>query len=293
VERFVDVTPGLRLRADDTDGPGAPVLLVADAGQSGLVWPDDLLARLATRHRVIRYDHRDTGRSTRSSDEPDYELDDLALDALRVLDTQGPERQGAGTQGFDARRAHVVGMGLGGLVAQLLLLDHPDRLLSATLLCCPALPGLPCELPGSDPAITRMLAEIDDPRDARAELAWRVAHRRLLHGTATPFDGLYFRAMEQRMIAHVGTDLPSVAHGHLDVPERGAELAAVTVSTLVVEAPEDPLYPPPHADHLAAALGGAPLATIAGMGHVLGPAQVAPVAEAILAHTGQGWSARR
>jgi len=278
VERFVDVAPGAQLWADDTAGPGEPLLLVADAGQSGLVWPYDLLARLAGRHRVIRYDHRDTGRSTRSSDEPDYALADLASDALLAL---------------DAPRAHVVGMGLGGLITQLLLLDHPDRLLSATLLGCPALPGLPGDLPGPDPALTRMLAEIDDPRDARAELAWRVAHRRLLHGTATPFDGLYFRALEQRVIAHSGTDIPSAAHLRLDVPERGPELAGVTVPTLVAEAPEDPLYPPPHAEHLAAALAGAPVVTVPGMGHVLGPAEVAPVAAAILDHTARACSARR
>lgn len=274
-ERFVDVAPGVQLWVDDTAGPGEPLLLVADAGQSGLVWPDDLLARLAEHHRVIRYDHRDTGRSTRSSDEPDYALADLAADALLVV---------------DAPRAHVVGMGMGGLVAQLLLLDHPERLHSATLLCCPALPGpaaedLAADLPGPDPAVTRMLAEIDDPRDARHELAWRVAHRRLLHGTATPFDGLFFRALEQRVIAHAGTDVPSVAHLHLDVPERAPELAGVTVPTLVVEAPEDPLHPPPHAEHLAEALGGVPVVAVPGMGHVLGPAEVEPVAAAILAHT--------
>lgn len=273
MERFVEVTPGVQLWADDTAGPGQPLLLIADAGQSGLVWPDDLLARLAAHHRVIRYDHRDTGRSTRSPDEPSYTLADLALDALRVLDTH---------------RAHVVGMGLGGLVTQLLLLDHPERLSSATLLCCPALPGLPGELPGPDPAVTRLLAEIDDPRDARAELAWRVAHRRLLHGTATPFDGLFFRALEQRVLAHSGTDVPSTAHLHLDLPGRGPELASVTVPTLVVEAPADPVHPPPNAAHLAAALGGAPVARIPGMGHAIGPAAVPPLAAAILGHVGGG-----
>jgi len=64
VELAVDVAPGVRLWADDIPGPGEPVLLVTGAGASGLVWPDELIARLAERHRVIRYDHRDTGRSS-------------------------------------------------------------------------------------------------------------------------------------------------------------------------------------------------------------------------------------
>jgi pimeloyl-ACP methyl ester carboxylesterase len=270
VERFVDVAPGVRLWAEDTGGPGEPVLLVADGGQSGLAWPDDLVQCLATHHRVIRYDHRDTGRSTRCADGPDYDVAGLTLDALRVL---------------DAPRAHVVGMGLGGLVTQLLLLDHPARLLSATLICAPALPGIPAELPGPDPALTRMLAEIDDPRSARTELNWRVALRRLLHGTATAFDGQFFRGLEQRVIAHAGTDVPCTAHLHLGAPDRARELAHVTVPTMVIEAPEDPLYPPPHAAHLAAALGGVPVVRIAGMGHSIGPAEATVVATAIRTHT--------
>ncbi len=273
VELSVDVAPGVRLWADDVPGPGRPVLLVMDAGSSGLVWPDELIARLAIHHRVIRYDHRDTGRSTRSFDERPYELADLAHDAVHVLDA------------FDVPRAHVVGMGLGGLIAQLLLLDHPDRLASATLVCCAALPAPDDgELPGPDPGVLRLWAEIDDPRGPRAELAWRLAHWRMVHGTGIPFDGMFFRGLEQRVIAHAGTDLPSTAHTYLDVPARGAELAGVTVPTLVVEAPEDPVHPPPHAAHLAAVMGiGSPV-RIPGMGHAIGPGVIEVLVATILGH---------
>ena len=89
------------------------------------------------------------------------------------------------------------------------------------------------------------------------------------------------------MIAHSGTAAPSSAHrpadqGGLDrdPPARGRP-----VPTLVVEAPEDPVNPPPHARHLADTIGGARLVTIPGMGHAL-PATVVPrLAEEILAHT--------
>src|SRR4029079_6595022 len=98
-----------------------PVLRVRGANGSGLGWPDELVARLAQHHRVVRYDHRDTGRSTRAFVERPYALRALAGDAVAVRDALGIER------------AHVVGMSLGGTLVQLLLLDHPERLLSATL----------------------------------------------------------------------------------------------------------------------------------------------------------------
>jgi pimeloyl-ACP methyl ester carboxylesterase len=67
--------------------------------------------------------------------------------------------------------------------------------------------------------------------------------------------------------------------------ERGEELARVTVPTLVVDAPEDPVTPPPHAARLAGAIPSARLVTIPGLGHALGRAAVPPLSDALLAHT--------
>jgi pimeloyl-ACP methyl ester carboxylesterase len=275
VERWAEAAPGVRLRVEDVPGPGDAVLLVADADTPGLAWPDELVALLARHHRVIRYDHRDTGRSTRTPDEDEqsYAVTDLAADALAVLDACG------------AGDAHLVGMGMGGTLVQLLLLDHPDRVRSATLVGAAALGAE--GLPGPDPALLRLWAEIDDPRDERGELAWRVEHWRLLHGTGAPFDPLEFRALEQRLMADAGRpDRPAVhAHAARDGLDRGAELASVAVPVLVVEAPDDPVHPPPHAEHLARALGGAPLVRIPGMGHAVSRAVVGPLAAAVLSRT--------
>ncbi|KQS69095.1 alpha/beta fold hydrolase [Modestobacter sp. Leaf380] len=115
-EHLVPVAPGVDLWVTERGDPGAPVvLLVMGAASSGLLWPEDLVDDLARDHRVVRYDHRDTGRSTRGSS---YALRDLATDAVAVLDA------------LEVDRAHGVGMSLGGLLAQLLLLDHPDRLVA-------------------------------------------------------------------------------------------------------------------------------------------------------------------
>ncbi|CAM5707905.1 hypothetical protein GCM10010266_56700 [Streptomyces griseomycini] len=101
------------------------------AQASGPGRPDELVDMLASRHRVIRYDHRDTGRSIWPFDQQPHPLTRLAEDAVTVLDGLGVER------------AHVVGMSLGGMLARLLVADRPDRLLSATLIGTSALSAVP------------------------------------------------------------------------------------------------------------------------------------------------------
>ena len=283
MERFVDVEPGVRLwvEAIEPTGPhpGEPLLLVMGANASGLVWPDALVAQLAEHHRVIRYDHRDTGRSTATFEDDPYGIVDLADDAIAVLDA------------FDVPRAHVVGMSMGGYLVQLMLLDHPDRIATATLFCTGPLPfpassSAPA-LPGPDRALLRLWAELDDPRDLQGEIAWRLEHWRVLNGTGTLFDPAEFRALEERVIAHSGRHDPVVAHARMDTDgmERGAELAGVTVPTLVIEAPDDPAFPPPNAGVLARSLGEGRLVRIPGMGHAINGTVISPLAAAILTQT--------
>lgn len=281
MERFVDVAPGVRLWAQDVAATGPdpqadPILLVMGAGASALAWPDALVELLAERHRVIRYDHRDTGRSTWAFDRRPYALTDLAHDAVAVLDA------------FEVPRAHVVGMSMGGMIAQLLLLDHPDRLVSATLFGTPALDadGRP-PAPDPPPELTALWEQSGTPRDHEAELDWRVAHQRVLNGSGTPFDAAEFRATEERIIAHTGHAQGSTAHARAARTglRRGAELAAVQVPVLVVDAAEDPLVAPRQAGHLAGALGRGRVIRIAGMGHALNRTVVPPLAAAILTQT--------
>lgn len=279
VECFVDAAPGVRLWAEHlpATGPaaGEEILLVMGADASGVAWPDGFVAALAEHHPVIRYDHRDTGRSTWSEDDPDYGAGDLAADAVAVLDA------------FDVPRAHVVGMGLGGILTQLLLLDHPDRIVTATLFGTGPLRIAGTELPGPDAALLRLWAELDDPRDAAGEIDWRVEHWRMRNGTGTPFDPDEFRALEQRVIDHTGHTEAPTAHARMGLEglDRGAELAGVDVPVLVVEAPEDPAYPPPNQSTLARALGAGRLVRIPGMGHAINRTVIPPLAAAILTQT--------
>jgi pimeloyl-ACP methyl ester carboxylesterase len=278
---MVRAAPGILLWAEFLAGPQAfgesrpdPLLLIADAGASGVMWPDGLVALLAEHHPVIRYDHRDTGRSSTTQEDAPYGLAELVDDAVAVLDA------------YDVERAHVLGWGMGGHILQLMMLDHACRIASATLLATGPLPsagGPP--LPGPPTALRRLWAELDDPRDREGELAWRLTLDRLLHGNELPFDAAEFRARHERAMAHAGIDDPVVAHVHLDVPARGAALRFVNVPALVVEAPADPVFPPPSGALLADLLVQAQLVRVPGLGHVISEAMAYPLVETIAKHT--------
>ncbi len=269
---MVRAAPGVLLWAELLAGPPTdPLLLIADAGASGVMWPEALVARLAEHHPVIRYDHRDTGRSSAGTEDASYGVAQLAADAVAVLDA------------FEIGRAHVLGWGMGGHVTQLLMLDHAHRLATATLLGTGPLPTPAGSSPPRPPTpLLRLWAELEDPRDPEGELTWRLALDRLLHGDELPFDAAEFRARHERAMAHAGTDEPVVAHAQLDLPARGAELRGVDVPTLVVECPADPVFPPPCAAALVALLGRGTLVRIAGLGHVVGEATAYPLAETIV-----------
>jgi pimeloyl-ACP methyl ester carboxylesterase len=249
-----------------TDAPA--LLLVMGANANAMVWPADLVESLASRFRVIVYDHRDTGRSTWAFDEHPYAVADLAGDAVAVLDAAGVDR------------AHVAGMSMGGTLVQLLLADHPSRLLSATAFCTAALGS--SDLPDLDPRLLELWEHLADPRTREQELDWRVEHWRLLNGPKLPFDAAAFRALEERCIDHAGTPANPAAHARADQSGLDRDLSRVEVPFLVIEAPEDPINPPPHAERLAAQVPGARLVTIPGMGHALAPAIVPELAAVLL-----------
>ncbi|MEU5577399.1 alpha/beta hydrolase [Streptomyces huasconensis] len=289
-EQYVEVAPGVRLWTERRGPADAPaLLLVMGAQASGIGWPEPLVDALAEHHHVIRYDHRDTGKSSHSFDEQPYRVTDLAQDVIAVLDGLGVER------------AHLVGLSLGGMLTQLVLADHPERVLSATLLGTCALSetsyvrpdGTPvpvAELPGIAPEVLELWAHPVEDHGPAAELDRRVEHWRVLGGNQLPFGEAYFRELERRVIEHAGTYAVSTAHGRADDSGmlRTAELARNAVPTLVVSAPAEPVFPPPHPQHLAQVVAGARLVEIPGMGHALPPAVLGPLAEAILGHTAGG-----
>lgn len=136
-----------------TDDPAT--LLIMGATASGAWWPDEFCAALADQGRfVIRYDHRDTGGSTSyAPGAASYCVEDLADDAIRVLD------------GYGVQAAHVVGMSLGGYIAQLLALKHSSRIATITTIASE-------RLAAADPAMPGIAPELLAYHSRAAELDW-------------------------------------------------------------------------------------------------------------------------
>jgi pimeloyl-ACP methyl ester carboxylesterase len=135
---------GVELFTESFGAPSDPaVLLVMGAMASAVWWPEEFCGRLAGRGRyVIRYDHRDTGRSV--SYEPGqiaYSVEDLADDAVGVLDAYGVER------------AHLVGLSLGGFLSQLVALKSPERVRTLTLIASERLGPHDPAMPPMDPKV--------------------------------------------------------------------------------------------------------------------------------------------
>lgn len=272
-----------------TENPVA--LLIMGANASAMGWPDEFVQRLVDGGlRVLRYDHRDTGRSSGPPfAENPYTITDLATDAVAVLNA------------WNVDLAHVVGLSMGGTLAQLVALDHPARVRSLCLMLGAALDvdfAAAMErartadssvdgLPPPRPEILDVLARRSEPAtDRDGELDRRVAEWRALAGDRMPFDAEAFRRWEEQAIEHAGSIRQPVAHA-LATPAplaRGDELGRIGAPTLVIQGGVDPINPPPHGRHTADSIPGAHLWTVEGMGHALPPVLHQPLARTILAH---------
>ncbi|MVA75887.1 alpha/beta fold hydrolase [Auraticoccus sp. F435] len=262
------------------DPADPPVLLI---GTTMMSWPDELCTALSGRH-VVRYDQRDTGRSTVvDPDAPAYDLRDLVGDASQLLTALG------------LRRAHVVGMGVGGFVAQLLALDHPDQVASLTLVSTrPVAPGpVDPDLPGHAPQLAELLGRPQpDWTDRDSVVEHVTAAARTLAGprgfderdvraaAGAVFDRSRPTASAQRA-SHLGTVFAA-----LDCRPRWRErLGGITAPTLVVHGDEDPFFPHGNAVALASEIPGATLLTLPGTGQGLPRVTWPTVVDALLRHT--------
>lgn len=270
---------GVQLFSESFGSPDdAPILLIMGAMSSGIWWPEVFCCQLAAVGRyVMRYDHRDTGKST--SYEPGqshYSVEDLADDAFYILD------------GYGIQSAHVVGMSLGGYLAQLMALKQPQRVNSLTLIASERLAEADPTLPEIDPSILNYHAkagELDWP-NREAVIEYQVGAWRLLSGSAHSFDGALIREL-------AGADFdrtldPTTAFNYALV--GGGEhwlgrLDEITAPTLIIHGTEDLVLPYAHALALQAEIPHAELLTLSGTGHELHPDDWSVIIEAIQRHT--------
>ena len=238
------------------------ILLIMGSGGSMDWWEDEFCERLATGHRfVVRYDHRDTGRPVSyEAGAPSYTGRDLVEDAVGVLDALG------------LASAHVVGMSMGGALAQILALDHPDRVASLTLISTspsgrdPDLPEMSEEAGAEFAAIRR-----PDWSDRSSVIEYQLRIARVLTAPSHPFDEEGFRRLAGRVFDRTTNIEASLTnHDLLRGGDRWRErLAELDVPTLVIHGTEDPLFPYGHALALAGEIPGAELLPLDGTGHDL------------------------
>ena len=271
-EVLVDVGRGIELCYDQTGDPAdPPILLIAGLGQQLHSWPNDFVAALAGRgFRVTRFDNRDAGRSTHMSYPPpnpvamfrggdrrkQYHLGDMARDTVGLLDALGYVD------------AHLVGISMGGMIAQTVAAHHPGRVRTLTsIMSTTGAPRL------GRPAMStwrRMLTS--RPPRTRAEAMDRAANMFSHIGS----HGFPFDEHAVREYAGIAWDRdPSPAGivrqlaGIFASGDRTAELGHIDVPTLVIHGDRDRMVHPTGGSATARAIPGARLETITGLGHDL------------------------
>jgi pimeloyl-ACP methyl ester carboxylesterase len=260
-ERMIEAN-GVELCSEAFGDPqDPPILLIMGIGASMLWWEERFCGVLADGGRfVIRYDHRDTGRSvTYEPGRPEYTGADLAADAAGVLDA------------YELAAGHIVGVSAGGAFAQLLALNAPDRVLSLILISTsPAVP-IERELPPPTEEFGRFVSTAKvDWSNADSVIEYLVDYARVLAGGKRPFDEDAARDFMRRDVERA-RDFAALQN-HDSIPENGRQsepLSSIVVPTLVVHGTADPMFPAEHGEALAEEIPGARLLRLEGAGHGL------------------------
>ncbi len=267
-----------------------PLLLIMGLGAQLTLWPAELCDALVARgFHVIRYDNRDVGLSTKldAAGVPDlravlsavmtgqdpqvpYRLDDMAADAVGLLDALG------------IAAAHIVGASMGGMIAQLVAADFPARTRSLTSIMSTT--GNPM-LPPATPEAIGVLMSRPQGGDVESLIDFGVRAARVIGSPAYPAEESALRARVRRDVersvypAGFARQMAAIyANG-----DRRGRLAKIGAPTLVIHGTADPLVPVEGGRDTAASIAGAELIEIAGMGHDLPLPLVEQIADAIAA----------
>jgi pimeloyl-ACP methyl ester carboxylesterase len=284
---------GIELVYDTFGEPEAPpMLLIMGLGCQMIDWKDDFCTMLTGRgFRVIRFDNRDVGQSTvfDEAGHPDvnamveamqrgetvetpYLMSDLLADTIGLLDALGIEK------------THVVGLSMGGMIAQLIAAHHPERVLTVTsIMSSTGEPGLPTATPEAWECVTAPIETELEPFIEQYIHKWEV-----YSGPGYPIDPDLARDHATRLFGRgihpAGRDRQLA--GILASGSRKEALAAATAPALVIHGDSDPLVPVEGGIATANAIEGAELIVFKGMGHDLAKGLWPEVIEAITRHAG-------
>jgi len=270
---------GVRLGIESFGRTTDPLLLCV-GGTTMLSWPDTLCETLAAGGRhVVRYDLRDSGESTTQDPmNPAYTLRDLAADAAALA------------RDLDPRPAHLAGIGVGGMVAQVAMLDHPEAFSALTLYGTrPVAPGpVDDDLPDHDQATMGQLfsAEMPDWTDREAVEEHAARGARILGNAAQAARQtaarIWDRTAPNTPPAHLANQL-GISFSQLDCTPRWRErLGSIKHPTLVIHGAQDPFFPVGNGQALAREIPGAKLLVLEQASTAIPESSVAQVARAML-----------
>nr|WP_295769198.1 alpha/beta fold hydrolase [Rhodoferax sp.] len=288
----IEVEDTAEINPQDTDAYTRPaVLLIMGLGMQLVAWPPQMIEALVDAgFRVIRMDNRDIGLSQHFDQlgkpniiwagikyklglpvRPPYTLEDMAQDALGVLDALG------------VGRAHVVGVSMGGMIAQRVAIAAPQRVLSLTsIMSSSGAKGLP----QARPEVTRVLLKrpASDAPEAVVDHYVRLFKAIGSPGYPVPEPDMRERILRgvERNFHPVGTLRQMLAI--VSDTTRAAQLSTITSPTLVLHGRADPLVPFPNGEDTAARIPGARLVGFDGMGHDLPPEPVALMLDELIPH---------
>lgn len=254
------------------------LLLIMGAMASMLWWPEEFCEQLASRGRyVIRYDNRDTGLSTtHPPGEPGYTFADMAEDAVAILD------------GYGLETADIVGISMGGFLAQRLALIHPDRVRTLTVMSSSPLgiDGLP---PFTDAYREHAATgEAVDWSDRASIIDFMLRDARMTASTTHPHDPAAARLLLDRDLDRARSFASATNHFIIAGGDDDDHLAAadLRVPLLVIHGTSDPIFPIAHGEALANAVTGSKLQRLVGGGHELHRKDWPQIIGAIAAHVG-------
>jgi len=266
------------------------ILLISGLGTQMIRWSETFCQMLAEQgYRVIRFDNRDTGLSTHFDTAPIPDFTAIAKAVSRgempsvpytlfdmVSDTVGLLGK------LKINRAHVVGRSMGGMIAQLLASEHPERVLSlVSIMSSTGNPNLP---QASPEVMAAMTSPAPHPvQDEQGYLAHCIALSQAIAGRGYPFDESAQRdqALVEVKRAYNPTGFLRQIAAIAATGDLRAHLATITAPTLVLHGADDPLVPVDAGRDTAANIQGAELLIVEGMGHDLPPAMFGNVVRAI------------
>lgn len=255
------------------DPDSTPVLLIMGAMASMLWWPDLFCSSLADAGNfVVRYDNRDTGLSTHfPQGNPGYESSDMVSDAVAILDC------------YEIERAHVVGMSLGGMIAQKLAYAHPERVQTLSLISATPLGvgGLP---PMTDKYMAHgAAAENLDWGSNPAIFEFILQEGAVLASTKHPHDAEAMKRFLKRDMDRASNFASGTNHFIVGSENHEDSVTKLNLPVLVIHGTSDPVFPIEHGVAFAKFIKGAELVRIDGGGHEIHPNDVPEMVGAIAA----------